>query len=269
MAYKTSKKYKASNKKNLLRLKKKSRKNNKSKKYFRRGGNLNDNEYLIKNIENLSLEQMLDKFNYDLSKCKSLESKIISKSRVIKASKLKSHIHPYQKPICKYDESGCYQKNPDHFKKFAHPSKDEPDNMAESRLYIKDYKDCTDKLIMGSYAIYKKNNGVFPDKYYGIVTEYLKASDFADFRQYHFNVLANMCENMERYANLYDEDLYRRFITNFLFVLEEACAVTGMYFTNDFKRCLSKLGLKGQEATFLSNTNLYNSNILQSLRPKY
>ena len=239
------------------------------KLYIKKGGVIRENNYLMKMFDNLSLDELIDEFEKDLKQCKDLEKTIISKPRVIKTLKTKPTKsltnQPYDRPICKYDPN-CYQKNPEHLKKFAHPSRDEPDNNLESRKYIKDYKDCTDKLIIGSYAIFKKNNGIFPDRFYGIITEYLQASDYTDFRQYHFNVLANMCENMEKYANLYDEPLYKKFIGNFLFVLEEACAVTGMYFTNDFKRCLNKLGLKDQEATFLSNTNLYMSNVLQSIR---
>lgn len=250
--------------KKTLRLKRKTYKN---RKYSKKGGVKRENDFLMKNFDNLSLEEMLNLFKEDLQLCKSLETDIIKQSRVIKSTKsLIKSSKPYDKPVCKYDAHGCYQKNPKHFEQFAHPSRDEPNNNAESRQYIKQYADCTDKLVIGSYAIFKKSNGIFPNEYYGIVTEYLKASDFSDFRQYHFNVLANMCENMEKYAYLYDEELYKRFITNFLFVLEEACAVTGMYFTNDFKKCLNKLGLSGQESTFLSNTNLYMSNVLQSLR---
>ena len=250
--------------KKTLRLKRKTYKN---KKYSKKGGVKRDNNFLIQNFDNLSSEEMLNIFKEDLYLCKLLETDIIKKSRVIKNIKFSSkNSKPYDKPVCKYDIHGCYQKNPKHFEQFSHPSRDEPNDNSESRQYMKLYSDCTDKLIIGAYSIFKKNNGIFPNDFYGIVTEYLKASDFSDFRQYHFNVLANMCENMEKYAYLYDEDLYKRFITNFLFVLEEACAVTGMYFTNDFKKCLNKLGLSGQESTFLSNTNLYMSNILQSLR---
>lgn len=237
------------------------------KNTYKKGGVIRENDYLMKMFDNLSSEELMNEFEKDLKQCKSLELSIISKSqsRFIKSSSKSLSNKPYNRPICKYDPE-CYQKNPEHLKKFAHPSRDEPDNNLESRKYMKDYKDCTDKLIIGSYSIFKKNNGIFPDRFYGIITEYLKASDYTDFRQYHFNVLANMCENMEKYAHLYDEPLYKKFIGNFLFVLEEACAVTGMYFTNDFKRCLNKLGLKDQEATFLSNTNLYQSIPLKSIR---
>ena len=260
------------NKKSLKRkdihLKRKTRKNN-IKKYKKKGGVKQDNDFLIKQFDNLSLEEMLDLFKEDLKLCKNLELDIIRESRKIKTIKSSNIKTPYLKvkAICKYDndEHGCYQKNPKHLEMYAHPSRDEPDENSESRKYIKNYTSCVDKLIIGSYAIFKKNNGSFPIPFYGILEENLKTGDYTDFRQFHFNLLANMCESMEKYANLYDEPLYKKFISNFLIVLEEN-GITGMYFTNDYEKCLKKLGHTGEESKFLSNTNLYFSNILQSLR---
>ena len=149
-----------------------------------------------------------------------------------------------KKDICKYGNK-CYQKNPNHLKRYSHP---------------KDFKKCTDDYIRLSYKLYSINNNSFPDQFFNIIYNNLKESNFTDYTTLYFNILVNLATNAEEYIEKYPNKEF----WSHLFIGMEETSVTGMYdITSDELKYIQKTlkNIGSVDTRYLSNTALLFSKV--------
>ena len=170
------------------------------------------------------------------------KSKLLKEIEVILNNSKKIAVS--KKDICKYGNK-CYQKNPNHLKRYSHP---------------KYFKKCTDDYIRLSYELHSINKNSFPDQFFNIIYVYLKESNFKDYTTLYFNILVNLAINAKEYTSVYPN---KKFWSDLFMGMEET-SVTGMYsITSDelnyIQKALENIG--SIDTNYLSNTALLFSKV--------
>ena len=145
----------------------------------------------------------------------------------------------------------CVGTTPEHYIKYTHPAEHHfPD------ADIERYLECTYEFLIASRKIYDSNNRNLPKKWYTIIHNYLKESDYTKHDSLYFYFLANMACNLEYFKKRFG----KRFMT-FVLTGMEGESVTGMFEVkkgSPVQNCLYnlKIGKETNGKYYLSNSAL-------------